>query len=344
MHFLPGDAGGLALVDRFDVDALGRPVAGDGGEILRPHPGPELRLLRGPERRLRPGHRLHAGRALCPSRSAPGPGPRPQKAGHPPDAVPAGTDGERRPPRSEGIRAAAGRERPADRPRNSPSQWGAGDPRVVRPLWRSNLGVVVRRLLPVGRLQRRPSPAIYAEAVKHGNRHALVAFNPGVGLKHYSAYEDYVAGETNEPFGLIPDLALGGGVPVARPDLPRLRVGPARHAPPHRAVGYVGPIGGRARGRRDSGHGRERRPAGRPHRRAGRGAGGPGQSHPGPPPAVRVPAALSGGKTAMLPSGLLWFGGNVMRTNFWIVVRITAYVLIGYLLLGWIGHIFVKGS
>jgi hypothetical protein len=45
---------------------------------------------------------------------------------------------------------------------------------------------------------------IYAAAAKHGNPHSIVAFNPGVELIHYCSAEDYTAGETNDPFGLTP--------------------------------------------------------------------------------------------------------------------------------------------
>lgn len=46
---------------------------------------------------------------------------------------------------------------------------------------------------------------IYAAAAKHGNPHAIVTFNPGVKLIHYTDAEDYTAGELNEPFGFVPD-------------------------------------------------------------------------------------------------------------------------------------------
>jgi len=46
--------------------------------------------------------------------------------------------------------------------------------------------------------------ARYAEAVKRGNPRALVTFNPGVGLKRWTAAEDYTAGELNKPFDHIP--------------------------------------------------------------------------------------------------------------------------------------------
>jgi hypothetical protein len=44
----------------------------------------------------------------------------------------------------------------------------------------------------------------YAAAVKHGNPKAIVTFNPGVSLIHWTDAEDYTAGELNEPFSVIP--------------------------------------------------------------------------------------------------------------------------------------------
>jgi hypothetical protein len=45
---------------------------------------------------------------------------------------------------------------------------------------------------------------VYAQAVKHGNPKAIVTFNPGVKVFHYTEAEDYTAGELNEPFDNIP--------------------------------------------------------------------------------------------------------------------------------------------
>jgi lysophospholipase L1-like esterase len=45
---------------------------------------------------------------------------------------------------------------------------------------------------------------VYAEAARHGNPNAIVTFNPGVRLIHYTQAEDYTAGELNEPFDTIP--------------------------------------------------------------------------------------------------------------------------------------------
>ncbi|MGW8257941.1 MAG: alpha-L-fucosidase, partial [Thermoguttaceae bacterium] len=45
---------------------------------------------------------------------------------------------------------------------------------------------------------------IYADAVKRGNPKAIVTFNPGIGLKHYTQAEDYTAGELTEPLKVVP--------------------------------------------------------------------------------------------------------------------------------------------
>lgn len=44
----------------------------------------------------------------------------------------------------------------------------------------------------------------YAAAVKHGNPKAIVTFNPGVRMIHYTEAEDYTAGELNNPFSKLP--------------------------------------------------------------------------------------------------------------------------------------------
>lgn len=46
---------------------------------------------------------------------------------------------------------------------------------------------------------------IYATAVKHGNPKAIVTFNPGVSLIRWTKAEDYTAGELNDPFEILPD-------------------------------------------------------------------------------------------------------------------------------------------
>jgi len=46
--------------------------------------------------------------------------------------------------------------------------------------------------------------SVYADAVKSGNRNAIVTFNPGVQLIRYTQAEDYTAGELRDPFFLVP--------------------------------------------------------------------------------------------------------------------------------------------
>lgn len=46
--------------------------------------------------------------------------------------------------------------------------------------------------------------AVYAQAVKRGNPKAIVTFNPGVRVAHWTEPEDYTAGELNEPFNQVP--------------------------------------------------------------------------------------------------------------------------------------------
>jgi dienelactone hydrolase len=52
---------------------------------------------------------------------------------------------------------------------------------------------------------------VYAQAVKHGNPKAVVTFNPGVKVIHYTEAEDYTAGELNEPFDNIPSSRWSEG-------------------------------------------------------------------------------------------------------------------------------------
>jgi alpha-L-fucosidase len=46
--------------------------------------------------------------------------------------------------------------------------------------------------------------SIYADAVKRGNPHAIVTFNPGVKLIRWTDAEDYTAGELRDPFDQVP--------------------------------------------------------------------------------------------------------------------------------------------
>ena len=52
---------------------------------------------------------------------------------------------------------------------------------------------------------------VYAAAAKHGNPKAIVTFNPGVKVIHYTEAEDYTAGELNEPLLVLPSSRWLGG-------------------------------------------------------------------------------------------------------------------------------------
>ena len=52
---------------------------------------------------------------------------------------------------------------------------------------------------------------IYSSAAKHGNPRAIVTFNPGIKVIHYTQAEDYTAGELNEPLTVIPSSRWLGG-------------------------------------------------------------------------------------------------------------------------------------
>jgi len=52
---------------------------------------------------------------------------------------------------------------------------------------------------------------LYAGAVHRGNPHAIVTFNPGVGLKRWTRAESYTAGELVDPFDVVPTSRWVGG-------------------------------------------------------------------------------------------------------------------------------------
>ena len=49
-----------------------------------------------------------------------------------------------------------------------------------------------------------PIARIYADAVKHGNPHAIMSFNPGIKVIHYTKVADYTAGELRKPLVEVP--------------------------------------------------------------------------------------------------------------------------------------------
>lgn len=202
MHFLPGDDKQLALVERFDVEALAGQLEEMGARYLMITLGQNSGYYIAPNAAYdrytgyAPGERcarrdlpLDLYRALQPRgirlllylpAQTPNRDPRAQKAFGLPEGAqdqPIDLDFARK--WAEVIREWA------DRYRDKVAGW-----------WFDGCYAHVRFTDPIARL--------YSEAVKHGNRHTLVAFNPGVKVVHYMPNEDYTAGELNEPFDVIP--------------------------------------------------------------------------------------------------------------------------------------------
>ena len=129
---------------------------------------------------------------------------------------------------------------------------------------------------------------IYAGAARHGNPKAIVTFNPGVRLVRWTKAEDYTAGELNEPFEMVPTVALRRRFTVARAHVPGFELVTSGHAVPHREMGILGPGGGGSRGRCHARHGAELEPSGGTDRCAGREPDESGQSHQSRGPSVLV--------------------------------------------------------
>lgn len=202
MHFLPGDAHGLELVSRFDVEALAKQVESLGAKYFCLTLGQNSGYFNSPnaayDRRTgyAPGERcatrdlpLDLYRALQPRGirlmlylpcQAPNRDVRAQQA----------------------FGLATG---PQDQPLDLAfaQKWAA----VIQE-WADRYGDQVAGWWFDGGYEHihfnEAIARTYAEAVKHGNPHAIVTFNPGVKLVRYTQAEDYTAGELNEPFDVRP--------------------------------------------------------------------------------------------------------------------------------------------
>lgn len=202
MHFLPGDAAGLAQVDAFDVPALARQLNEMGARYFVFTLGQNSGWFNSPNAAYdaitgyAPGERcarrdlpLELHRALQPLGirlmlylpcQAPNRDPRAQKA-----------FGLAEGPRDQPIDEAFAR------------QWA----KVIGE-WSTRYGDKVAGWWFDGGYARirfdDTIAAIYAEAVKRGNPRAIVTFNPGVRLVRHTRAEDYTAGELNDPFAILP--------------------------------------------------------------------------------------------------------------------------------------------
>ena len=209
MHFLPGDSRGLALTEKFDVEALAGQLGAIGAKYFVITLGQNSGYFISPN-------------AAYEKRTGYAPGERCSKRDLPLDLY--------RALKPKGVRLmlylpcqTPNRDRRAQKafglpegPRDQPidvefaRRWAE----VIRQ-WSDRYGDKVSGWWFDGGYQHvRFNEAIarmYADAVKHGNPHAIVTFNPGVRVIQYTKAEDYTAGELNEPFGTIPSSRWLGG-------------------------------------------------------------------------------------------------------------------------------------
>jgi hypothetical protein len=202
MHFLPGEAAGLARVAEFDVDALARQLDTLGAKYLVITLGQNSGFFNSPNAtydRLTgyaPGERcatrdlpLDLYRALQPRGirlmlylpcQTPNQDARAQKAFGLPEGA---------------------RDQPID------LAFAAKWSQVIQE-WSDRYGAKVAGWWFDGGYEHihfnEAIARVYATAAKHGNPKSLVTFNPGVRLIRYTDAEDYTAGELNEPFDVLP--------------------------------------------------------------------------------------------------------------------------------------------
>ena len=204
MHVLPGNAAQLALLDRFDTDALARQAEAAGAKYLVLTLGQNSGYFIAPNATYdrfvgwSPGERcarrdlpLDLHRALQPK------GIRLML--YLPCQTP---NGDARAQRAFGLP-----EGPKDQPLDTAfaakwaqviQEWSDHYGDKVSGWWFDGGYAWVRFNDSIARL--------YADAVKHGNPRAIVTFNPGVlpRMIRHTAAEDYTAGELNDPFPLLP--------------------------------------------------------------------------------------------------------------------------------------------
>lgn len=202
MHFLPGDAAGLAQVDAFDVPALARQLKEMGARYFVFTLGQNSGWFNSPNAAYdaiagyAPGERcarrdlpLDLHRALQPEGirlmlylpcQAPNRDPRAQKA-----------FGLAQGPRDQPVDEAFARQWA-----KVIGEWSTRYGDKVAGWWFDGGYAHIRFNDAIA--------AIYADAVKRGNPRAIVTFNPGVRLVRHTRAEDYTAGELNDPFAVLP--------------------------------------------------------------------------------------------------------------------------------------------
>ncbi|HEY3281347.1 MAG TPA: alpha-L-fucosidase [Armatimonadota bacterium] len=203
MHFLPGDAAGLAQVKDFDVNALAQQLQEIGARYFVFTLGQNSGYFNAPNRvydeitGYRPGER-------CSTRDLP---LDLYKALKPKGIrlmlyLPCQT-----PNQDPKAQAAFGlSQSPWDRPIDLTfaAKWS----RVIQE-WSDRYGAKVAGWWFDGAYDgihfNEAIAQVYSKAAKHGNPRALVTFNPGVMLVRHTRAEDYTAGELNEPLSHVPE-------------------------------------------------------------------------------------------------------------------------------------------
>jgi hypothetical protein len=202
MHFLPSDAATLALVDTFDVQALASQLESIGAKYFVITLGQNSGYLNAPNAAY---DRItgYAAGERCSRRDLPAELSAALRAKgirlmlYLPCQTP---NEDARAQKTFGLRQGK-KDQPID-------MAFAGKWATVIQEWADRYGDRVSGWWFDGGYDRvRFTEAIaqkYAAAVKHGNSHAIVTFNPGVSLVRHTQAEDYTAGELNEPFSTLP--------------------------------------------------------------------------------------------------------------------------------------------
>jgi hypothetical protein len=202
MHFLPGDAKGLALVKEFDVEALARQLETLGAKYFVLTLGQNSGFFNAPNAAYDRFTGYAAGER-CSTRDLPldlyqALKPRGIKLML---YLPCQTQNQdARAQKAFGLREGK-QDQPIDL--EFAPKWA----QVIQE-WSDRYGDKVAGWWFDGgydHIQFNEAIAqVYAKAVKHGNPNAIVTFNPGVRLIRHTQAEDYTAGELNEPFDVLP--------------------------------------------------------------------------------------------------------------------------------------------
>jgi cyclophilin family peptidyl-prolyl cis-trans isomerase len=202
VHFLPGDAGDLARVQDFDVEALARQLESVGAGYLILTLGQNSGFFNAPNSSYGettgyvPGER-------CATRDLPSDLHRVLEPRgirlmlYLPCQAP---NGDRRAQRAFGLP-----EGPEDQPIDLEfaRRWAE-----VIEEWSVRYGDHVAGWWFDGGYEwvgfNEDIARIYAGAARRGNPHAIVTFNPGIGLRRWTRAESYTAGELVDPFDVLP--------------------------------------------------------------------------------------------------------------------------------------------